>query len=101
MTTSQPEHSKAAIGLGATDLVIVYVDTKDGAKYEFPNMGLSVLKNVIPPSGRVPRDQPSLILMNFSTSVLMVPFNIIEKISVFGNKREVLWESTVSTAEEK
>lgn len=100
MTTSQPD-SKTAITQGIADLVIVYVDTKDGARYEFPSMGLSVLKNVLPESGRVPKDQPSLILMNFSFSILMVPFKIVDKVSILGEKREVLWESTASTADEK
>jgi len=101
MTTSSESPESDLIVEGPSDLVVVFISTKGGAKYEFPDMSLAVLYNVLPETGRVPKDQPQLILMNYATAVLIVPFRIVDEISVFGTRRKILWQSSASTAKEK
>jgi hypothetical protein len=59
-----------------------------GAQYVFPDMDGPAVKAVIPESGRILANQPSLMLTNVSLAVLLVPFRIIKTIHV---GEELVW----------
>jgi hypothetical protein len=66
-----------------------------GAEYVFPDMVVDELKRVLPESGRIKEDMPSLMMMNASMAVLSLPFRIIKTIEVKtdepGWDGEILW----------
>ncbi len=69
-------------------LVEVVVTTKEGARYAFPDMSEDDMRKVLPESGRVLSNMPSLMMVNVSVAVLTIPFRIIKTVEVGG---EVLW----------
>lgn len=69
-------------------LVEVVVTTKEGARYTFPDMSEDDMRKVLPESGRVLSNMPSLMMVNVSVAVLTIPFRIIKTVEVGG---EVLW----------
>lgn len=85
-------HPKLA-GRVCDDLVTVEVTTKTGANYTFPDMSLSVLREVLPQSGRVPTSQPTLVLVNVSAALLSIPLAIVSTIAAGTGALELLWES--------
>lgn len=88
-----------AVSLGANDLCTVCVTTREGAKYLFPDMSLAQLRGVLPESGRIKEDMPSLMMVNVSLAVLSLPFRVIKtieaKTKVPGWDGEVLWACPV------
>jgi hypothetical protein len=78
---------KVAVG-GTNDLETVRVVTHLGAEYTFPDISASGVKAVMPESGRIPADSPSLMMLNVSGSVLVVPFRVVKEVRC---GEEVLW----------
>lgn len=70
----------------------VEVETKEGDKYKFPLMNITTLKQTLPETGRVPEDQPSLVMLNMSMASLVIPFRIISVI--WAGEEGVIWESS-------
>lgn len=94
-TPSQPVDPKGvAVSLGANDLCTVHVTTHEGAEYVFPDMSFSQLRGVLPESGRIRENMPSLMAVNVSMAVLSLPFRVIKRIEVKtrGSNGEVLWD---------
>ena len=81
---------KFALGLGGGVTAQVIITTKEGSRYEFADMPVEELKRVMPESGRILADQPSLALANVSFVVMTIPFRIIKTIHA---GEELLWES--------
>jgi len=81
--------SKVGLGLASSDLISVEIETINGSIYTFPDMGLEVLRGVLPPSGRIPTEMPSLCLVNIHASALAVPYLVIKEIRV---EKETLWQ---------
>lgn len=86
-----------AVSLGSNDLCTVHVTTHEGAEYIFPDMSLGQLRGVMPESGRIPADMPSLMMVNISIAVLTMPFRVIKTVEVKtgepGWDGEILWAS--------
>lgn len=90
-----PDPSKIAISSAEStvNLGLVTITTTQGSAYTFADMDLDELRRVLPESGRVPQDQPTLTLMNVSIAVLSLPFRIVKSVRVgtTSDKMEVLW----------
>ena len=82
-----------AVSLGSNDLCTVHVTTHEGAEYVFPDMSLIQLKSVLPPSGRIMENMPSLMVVNVSLAVLSLPFRVIKRIEV--KTREPGWDGEI------
>ena len=63
----------------------VYIKTLEGADYTFPDVDLSELLRVLPSTGRIPANAPTLTLVNASSAVMSIPFRIIQSISAQPN----------------
>ena len=63
----------------------VYITTLEGADYVFPDVNLSELLKVLPSTGRIPANAPTLTLVNVSAAVVSIPFRIIRSISAEPN----------------
>jgi hypothetical protein len=83
-----PDPERVALSFGGTRGT-VYVLTKEGAEYVFPDMSVDELKKVLPESGRVLESMPILMMMNASMAVLNLPFRIVKQVRA---GEEVLWD---------
>jgi hypothetical protein len=68
----------------------VVVTDKSGSVYTFPDMNVTLIRKILPESGRVPTGTPCLCLVNATMSVLSVPFRNVEKVCV---EDEVVWHA--------
>ncbi len=95
LSTSTPDPDKIAIAPAeeTANLGLVSIVTTQGSAYVFADMDLSELRRVLPESGRIPEDQPTITLMNVSIAVLSLPFRIVKSVSAgtSSDKMEVLW----------
>ena len=66
----------------ASRMAVVRVYTREGSVYTFPDMDAEAVKKVLPESGRLPTNSPSLSLVNVSVASLVIPFRVITEIYV-------------------
>lgn len=72
------------------DLCVVSVTTHMGAEYRFPDMSEAQVREALPESGRIPRDQPALMMVNISHAVLTLMFSLVKEVRL---GEEVVWAS--------
>lgn len=94
-SSTERAEDKVATSFVGGKLVKVVVTTKEGARYVFPDMSEDDMRKVLPESGRVLSNMPSLMMVNVSVAVLTIPFRIIKTIEVStdepGWSGEILW----------
>ena len=83
--TVDPEKVMVSTG---NDLCVVVVTTHMGAEYRFPDMSESQVREAMPQSGRIPSDQPALMMVNVSHAVLTMVFRIVQEVRI---GEEVIW----------
>lgn len=88
MPTSPDPPVAAALTTDGSLLETVTVVTEQGSVYHFPDMSRKSLVEVLPPSGRIPESVTHLMLFNYSSAMLSVPFRIVREVRI---GEEVLW----------
>lgn len=71
-----------------SELGVVKVVTRQKSEYIFPDMPKQVVRSVIPESGRIPADQPALVMLNASQAVLTLPLRVVGEIYI---DEELVW----------
>ncbi len=72
----------------SNDFAVITVVTKMGAEYKFPDMSEGEVRKALPESGRVPSNQPAIMMVNVSGSVMSVLFQIVKEVRI---GEEVVW----------
>ena len=85
------QEAQAVFSLPEQQLGAITVQDFAGSTYAFPDVNVTALKNMLPPSGRRPENLPCLMIVNVSVAVLSIPFKNIQSICV---GTEVLWNAT-------
>lgn len=95
-STNTPEPPTAVdpegVALSLEGTSILRIVTSMDAVYTFPDINAEEVKRVLPESGRIPANQPSLMLLNASLATLLVPFRIVKEVTI---DEELVWASRV------
>lgn len=86
-TSNLVDPEKVMVSTG-NDLAVITVITKMGAEYKFPDMSEGEVRKAMPESGRIPANQPALMMMNVSHAVLTLMFSIVKEVRI---GEEVVW----------
>jgi len=78
--------------------VTIRIYTAAGDEYSIPNVNLRMFEQLLPKSGRINKDLPSLSVVNVHLAVLIVLFHLIEKVMAKGVE---LWVSPALAVEKK